>query len=120
MEKRRIFITKKGWLWNLGGDVSMGVMGSVSVNLQVRLFCNYFLLFLLVLILPFFPSFVRLSVSLILLLVLFVLSMFSHSPSFTAFPLLLHFWHYHGRTETQATAPTLSFLRPTTISSADG
>ena len=28
------------WLWNLGGDVRMGVMGSVSLNCQVRSFCN--------------------------------------------------------------------------------
>ena len=27
-------------MWNLGGDVRMGVMGSVSLNCQVRSFCN--------------------------------------------------------------------------------
>jgi hypothetical protein len=41
---------------------------------------------------------------------------FSHSPSFTASPHPLHFWDYHGRTETQATAPIRPLLRPTTIS----
>jgi hypothetical protein len=66
MEKRRI-LTRKGWLWNLPGDVRMGVMGSVSLKCQVCSFCNdsYIPLHLLFLpismILPFFASFVRLS-----------------------------------------------------------
>ena len=55
MEKRRIFVTKKGWLWNSGGDVRMGGMGSFSLNCQV-----WYVMVLLFLD-PFFPSFVRLS-----------------------------------------------------------
>ena len=66
MEKRRI-LTRKGWFWNLAGDVGMGVMSSVSLDCQVRLFCTdssipLHLLFLpILMILPFFASFVRLS-----------------------------------------------------------
>jgi hypothetical protein len=40
VDKRRIFVTKKGWLWNLGGDVRVGAMASVSLNCQVRSFCT--------------------------------------------------------------------------------
>jgi len=37
----QIFITRKGRLWKLGGDARMGIMGSASVNFQVRSFCSY-------------------------------------------------------------------------------
>ena len=39
VEKRRIFITRKGWLWNLAGWVQWA-MGGVSLNCQVRSLCN--------------------------------------------------------------------------------
>ena len=49
-------------------------------------------------------------------LVFFALPTFSRSPSFTASPHPLHFWDYHGRTQTQATIPIRPSLCPTTIS----
>ena len=105
MEKHRIFITRKGWLWNLGGDVRMGVTGSVFVNFWVRSFCNYSsILHPILMILPFMPSFSRLSVFSPHTCSLSLANFFSFSFYISSYPPL---WDYHGRTETQVTAHPL-------------
>ena len=93
-------------------------MGSVSVNFQVRSFCDCSSVPPILMTLPFF-SFFRSTFSLLsLTLVLLALSMFSDS-HFIASPHIRHLWDYRGQTETQVAASTLSSLRPTTISPAD-
>ena len=102
----RIWMEIWGW--------AMGLMGSISVNRQVRSFLKYsyippynnspffhFFCSNFSLLISFLPHTCSLS-----------LVNFSHPPSFTASPLL----HFYGWTETQATAP---LLRPATISSTD-
>ena len=61
--KRRIFVTRKRWLWNLGGVLRISAMANASLNCQVRSFCNdssippHFLFLPILMILPFFPFF---------------------------------------------------------------
>ena len=57
------FVTRKRWLWNLGGVLRISAMANASLNCQVRSFCNdssippHFLFLPILMILPFFPFF---------------------------------------------------------------
>ena len=94
VEKRRIFVPRKGWLSrrNLGRDVRMG---SFLSNTRFVHFVTTLLFLLTLMILPLFP-FVRISVLIFFSSHLFPL----HCQcflirSFTVSPHLLHLWDYH-------------------------